>query len=60
MGNILVYLTSQLRSAAVHRDDGREDSRTSTQSPSKRARSSAAVTIDSDYEGGPDAGDCLQ
>jgi hypothetical protein len=38
------------------RDDGREDSRTSTQSPSKRARSSAAITVDSDYEGGNDAG----
>lgn len=38
------------------RDDGREDSRTSTQSPSKRARSSVAITVDSDYEGGNDAG----
>eukprot|EP00878_Enallax_costatus_P034158 GHUV01037816.1.p2 GENE.GHUV01037816.1~~GHUV01037816.1.p2 ORF type:complete len:110 (-),score=37.25 GHUV01037816.1:105-434(-) len=38
------------------RDDGREDSRASTQSPSKRARSSAAITVDSDYEGGNDAG----
>lgn len=44
-------------SLCICRDDGREDSRTSTQSPSKRARSSIAITVDSDYEGGNDAGE---